>query len=323
MLDTLLALVPIFTLIGLGWLARQRILADVDLTALNLFVLYFAVPALLFKAAYDTNLAHLLYWPGILAFSTAIIINALLIILLLPRLFPGNQSEARTEGAIIRALNGTFSNLAYIGIPLITGLLGEQASAPLFALIITGNILIIAGTQVLIEALRLRQYPGSLGRQLARTLYRAVLINPVLIAPLIGMLLNYWAIPLWQPIDKTLSMLAPAAVPVALFTIGAGLHFSLPHRHRYEVGLVIGIKLIFHPIITLLCLWAFAITDPIWLTTAILLAAIPTGALGHVLAVRYGHFQRQSAQVIVLSTLLSIISLSIWAQLLTTLFPMG
>ncbi|MDX1692496.1 MAG: AEC family transporter, partial [Ketobacteraceae bacterium] len=56
MLIGLEAILPLFIIIGCGYLARRTLLDESMLPAVNVFVYYFAVPALLFRAAMEMSL---------------------------------------------------------------------------------------------------------------------------------------------------------------------------------------------------------------------------------------------------------------------------
>ena len=112
-------------------------------------------------------------------------------------------------------------------------------------------------------------------------------------------------------------MLAPAAIPVALFCLGASLQFRQIQTSLGELGWLIGIKLIIHPALTYLAFYLLGVTDPTWLVATVLLTALPTGALVHVVAMRYNLFEQASSQIVVFSTLTSMLTVTVWVSLMT------
>ena len=111
-------------------------------------------------------------------------------------------------------------------------------------------------------------------------------------------------------------MLAPAAIPVALFCLGASLQFSKTNIGYGELMWMIIVKLIIHPTITLLGFKLIGIEDAIWLLTAVLLSSLPTGALAHVVAMKFQVFEKETSQTLVFSTVFSLFTVSAWANLL-------
>lgn len=307
MTESLFAIIPLFTLIGLGYLARRTILDSSMLPALNLFVYYFAVPALLFNAARRQSLDDLFNAPALAAFVLGIILTATVAILGSRYFF---QCKTPTE-LVMRALNSVFANYAYMGIPLTFSLLGESAAT--ISIILAGNLLVIGGTQLCLEALR--QHSMSL-QQVWASLDRSLLRSPIFLATVFGLLASGFGLTLPQVMNTTLDMLAPAAIPVALFCLGASLQFRQIQTSLGELGWLIGVKLLVHPTLTYLACYLLGVTDPAWLVASVLLTALPTGALVHVVAMRYALFEQASSQIVVFSTLISILTVSFWVNLM-------
>lgn len=307
MTESLLAIIPLFTLIGLGYLARRTILNVAMLPALNLFVYYFAVPALLFNAARRQTLDELFNAPALAAFVLGIILTALIAILGSRYFF---NCKSPTE-LVMRGLNTVFANFAYMGIPLTFSLLGESAAT--ISIILAGNLLIIGGAQLCIEALR--QHSMSL-KQIWTTLDRSLLRSPIFLSTVLGLCASGFNLTLPKVITTTLDMLAPAAIPVALFCLGASLQFRHIQTSLSELGWLIAIKLWVHPALTYCTFYLLGVTDPAWLVATVLLTALPTGALVHVVAMRYDLFEQASSQIVVFSTLISLLSVTFWVSLM-------
>lgn len=307
MTASLIAIIPLFALIGLGYLARRTILDISMLPALNLFVYYFAVPALLFNAARRQTLDNLFNWPALAAFVLGIILTAIVAILGSRYLF---HCKAPTE-LVMRGLNSVFANFAYMGIPLTFSLLGESAAT--IGIILAGNLLIIGGAQLCIEALR--QHSMSL-KQIWNTLDRSLLRSPIFLSTVLGLFASGLDIQLPKVINTTLDMLAPAAIPVALFCLGASLQFRQIQTSFGELTWLIGIKLLIHPALTYLAFYLLGVSDPTWLVVTVLLTALPTGALVHVVAMRYDLFEQASSQIVVFSTLVSMLTVTFWVSVM-------
>lgn len=87
---------------------------------------------------------------------------------------------------------------------------------------------------------------------------------------------------------------------MALFCLGAGLQFNRGSVKVGELSGLIGIKLVLHPLITYLTFLLLGVDDRSWLLAAVLLTALPTGALAHVVALKYNTYATETAQVVVL-----------------------
>ena len=310
MLDSLLAIIPLFTLIGLGYVARHTLLDVRMLPALNQFVYYFAVPALLFNAARKQSLDSLFNLPALAAFSLGVVLTGVLTYALSRWVFACRDAE----GLVMRMLNTTFANYAYMGIPLTFGLLGEATHAATISIILAGNLLVIGGAQLLIEISRQSQFSWL---QVWRILDKSLLRSPIFVSTVLGLIASGVQLPLPKVMNSTLEMLAPAAIPVALFCLGASLQFKRTQTSVAEIATLISVKLIAHPALTWLAFVLIGVSDVIWLKATLLLFALPTGAVVHVIAMRYNAFEQSSSQLIVLSTLLSLLTVTLWASLLS------
>ncbi|MFM8736652.1 MAG: AEC family transporter, partial [Betaproteobacteria bacterium] len=131
---------------------------------------------------------------------------------------------------------------------------------------------------------------------------------------------------LWGPVDKAVGMLADAASPVALFTIGAVLFRSraasaepthtAPSSPALLLG-VVGIKLLLHPLLVWSgCLAARALGAPLsdlQVAAITLMAALPSASNVSMLAERYGANNGLVARIIMGSTTLAFITFTLWA----------
>ena len=154
------------------------------------------------------------------------------------------------------------------------------------------------------------------GNVALRVLDRSLLRNPVLLSTLLGLGCSAAGIILPDGLQGAIDLLAPSAIPVALFCLGAGLEFRSLGSHRLELGWLILVKLVLHPAITWSALMLFGYQDPNWLLPTVMLCALPTGTLVHVIASRYRVEAKQTSLLIVLSTSISGLSLWLWSGLL-------
>lgn len=308
MLTGLQAILPLFFIIGCGYVARRTVLNESMLPAINQFVYFFAVPALLFRAARQMSLEGILYWPGISGFLLGILLTLGVLLLANRWLMLGLKGEA----LIVHGMNATFANYAYMGIPLTFTLLGDKTGPVTVMIILLGNLLIIGGAHLAIETRR--QHRIEL-RSVGVILNNAIVRNPIFISTLLGLCFSLLNLPLPGVVTTAVGLLADAAIPVALFCLGAGLQFRALSSGKRLLCAVIAIKLICQPALTWLALWLLGVSDPIWLAATVLLSALPTGALAHVVALKYNSSARETSRTIVLSTLVSVVTVSVWVAL--------
>lgn len=304
------AVVPLFALILLGFIAgRQRLLGTAAVDCLNKFVVWMALPALLFQAMAKIQW-HELNQPGYLAgFSLAIGI-----VFVLSCLTERRRAVSLADRSI-EALASSYANAGFMGFPLCLMLFGpESLPAVVMATLLTACVL-FAVTLVLIEW----DLQGS--NQLRSTLRKvslSVLRNPLVAAPLAGLCIALpgWEIPM--ALDTFLSLLSAAASPCALVTIGLFLaQGTTTQRTPAVVWRIVLFKLVIHPALTYVMVFHIFSVPPLWASIAVILAALPVGTGPFMLAKLYDRAPAITSQAILISTLISLITVSLaihWLQ---------
>lgn len=301
---------PFFALVLLGYVAaRQGWMPLAAIPGLNTFVLFFALPCMLFRFGVTTDMAQLLQ-PAVWALHASVALFVVALTIALTR-----RGTMGWNDAAFGALVAAFPNTGFMGVPLLVGLLGVQASAPAIITILIDLVI----TSSLCIALSRLDGAGLAGARIAaRRALRGVLSNPMPWAILLGAWFSaaQWRLP--QPMQQSVWMLADAASPAALFTIGAVLaraHLVAPTQTRMvAVWPVVGIKLILHPALVLMGAWLFARMGwPIereTLTALVLVAALPSASNVSILAERFGADTGRIARIILLTTALAFITFS-------------
>jgi predicted permease len=303
------AVFPVFALILTGFIcARRGILNAAATESLNNFVVWLALPALLFQAMAQITWPEIDH-PGFLAAFTGGMMGTFL----LSFLFAGSARPAghRLADRSIEGLDAAYANTGFMGIPLCLAALGPGALVPaIIATILTACVL-FAGAIVLIEtdmreapdfATTLRKVGGSLAR------------NPLLVAPALGVaaaILHgtlHFALP--APILRFTGLLGGAASPCALVTIGLFLAQSQAARETSLIARLVTLKLLVHPAITfILAFWVFTM-PPLWAQSALILSALPIGTGPFMLAKLYNREAAITSRAILVSTVLSVVTVS-------------
>ena len=314
----------------LGYAAAQRrVLPESAIPGLNSFVLFFALPCMLFRFGASMPFARLIN-PGLMLtyLACALLMVLLTIVLTLRRGIEGSGVDLRD--AAFGALVAAFPNTGFMGVPLLVALLGDAAAGPaigtiLIDLIVTSSLCIaIAQAHSHLP----EQADDGVTRSqdtLARLLrsLRGAMTNPLPWAIGLGALAAASGIVLPGPLDQVIKMLGEAASPVALFTIGAVLWRSGQHSHHRTAARaylpIVVVKLVVHPLLVLaigLALRAAGIDVPAYgLMVIVLVAALPSASNVSLLAERYGADNGRVARIILATTALSFASftLAVWA----------
>jgi predicted permease len=294
---------PVFAIIGVGYLLGARgLLGAESSAALNLFVYWVALPALVFRAMASVDLERVLDAGFIVGFLGPVLLVWPLSTLAAGVLFRGGLSESTLHGA-----NAVLGNSGFMGIPLAITAYGEAAALPAILATVVNAAIIPCIAIALLEAERGRG--AGLGPAVAK-IGRALATNPMLLAPLLGLGWAATGVALPAPADTFTRILGAAAAPCALFAIGLFLVGKPQSEGRAEVGLIIATKLLVMPALTALTLFVLIPVDPLWATTGVLMAALPTGAGTFVLAQAYGVYVLRTSSAILWGTVLSVATLT-------------
>jgi malonate transporter and related proteins len=304
---------PFFALVLCGYLAaRQQVLPENAIPGLNSFVLFFALPCLLFRFGASTPVLELLNPAVLLVYLvSAILLVSFTVAVSLRRRVP-------LQDAAFAALVAAFPNTGFMGVPLLVALLGKSAAGPVICSVLT-DLVFTSSLCIAVSQLHGTAVHGArvaLGRALT-----GALSNPLPWSIALGALFSaqHWALP--TPLMVVVNMLADAASPVALFTIGAvlwraGQHAAgrTPVLDHLPVALV---KLLLHPLLVFaLGSAAVALGAPLsqfQLTVLTLAAALPSASNVSLLAERYGADNGRIARIIMASTVLAFGSFSLLA----------
>jgi len=310
MLNFLTVTFPFFALCLAGYAAtRVGWLTLPAVPGLNGFVLYFAVPCMLFRFGANTPVAELL---NPVVFGVYLVCALTMVT---ATIWITKRGVIGWNDASLGALVAAFPNTGFMGVPLLTALLGAASAGPAIATILV-DIVITSSLCVALSRLDGAGIDGA-GRAAKQALRRAA-SNPMPWAILLGTIASGFDIKLWEPLDQTVALLANAASPVALFTIGAVLARSqmtsahaMPKAH-YLPGTLL--KLFIHPVL-LWCLgtlvqWMGLPLDDFTLTCIVLVAALPSASNVSLLAERFGADNGRIARIILLTTVAAFFTFS-------------
>ncbi len=321
MLQILLITFPFFALVLCGYIAaRRRMLPLEAIAGLNSFVLFFALPCMLYRFGSTTPLAQLLDGGVFLVYLLcALVMVGFAVAVSLNRRIGWNDASF---GALVAA----FPNTGFMGVPLLVALLGPKAAGPA---ILTIAMDMVITTSLCIALSRLDGTDQHGASKAVKKALRGVATNPMPWAILLGALASAVRLELPAPVTQTIGLLADAASPVALFTIGAVLarsqmlmvaHGHAPIALRDYLPLA-AIKLLVHPLLVLL-VGSAAIQlglplDKFALTVLVLLAALPSASNVSLLAERFGADNGRIARIILVSTAAAFVTFSLAVTLLT------
>lgn len=301
---------PFFGLIALGYAAGKIWNRPQEgLEWLNLFLVYFALPALFFKLLAQTPFDELGRWSFILSttFSTY---TAFALSFAIGYLFTGG----RIDRATIQGIAGSYANVGYMGPGLTFAALGPAATVPTALIFCFDSALLFTLAPLLMgmaagEALKI-------GPLIVSVLKR-VFLHPFIMATIAGVIAAYFEADFPEAIDTILTYLSSAAAPTALFAMGVTVALRPLQAVPWELPGLVFIKLIVHPIVVWLTLGLVGDFDPMWVYTAILMAALPPALNVFIIARQYDVYVEQASSTVLVGTVVSVITLTTALYLVT------
>ncbi|XOV88607.1 MAG: AEC family transporter [Pseudomonadota bacterium] len=298
-------ILPVFGLVVFGFVAgRAGWIKPAAIEGLSAFVFTFAIPVMLFRAVATAELPSHVPLAFLLAYYGSTLV------LFLAALALGRQLKLTMLGASVFAMSATYSNVVLLGIPLVVATLGAEGTVPLFIIVSTHAAIMFVMTTLFAE---LRS--GSLASLPLQTV-KVLARNMIVVGLLAGLTLNLAGLSLPATLDNMAAYLGSAALPCAVFSMGASISLYRITGDLTRISLAVMLKNGVHPLLVWL------VCDPLlelpraWTAVAVVLAACPSGINAYLFANRYQAGVAATASVVVMSTLLSIPLMSLLLLLL-------
>jgi malonate transporter and related proteins len=309
MLAIVNVILPVFALITLGNLAvRFRLFPADGVRGLVLFVNNFATPCLLFNALAFSDFSETFNWGVILPFYVGAVTVFFIGMALATRVFGRNPGEG-----VASAFSATFTNTVLVGIPIISRAYGEGALPTVFSIIAFHASLLLTFGMLSMELVR---RDGAPLHKVLGVAFIRIIKNPLLWGIVFGIAANLLQIRLIEPAQAFVTMMAAAVTPAALFGLGGALNeYRLSENWAQALSMAL-LKLIVQPVIAWTIMVPILHVDHDVARYGVLLAAMPTGINAFVFATYYNRGVNIATNTILLSTVLSVVSISVWLYLL-------
>lgn len=282
-------LIQMLIYVAVGFIMhRAKLITKESSKALSNLLLYVILPCAIVNSFRIERTAQVMQEIGLsLLFSAAALVAAMGISRLFFRKRP------------IDSFGASFSNAGFMGIPLISSMLGSS------------SVCYIAGMVAMLNALQWTYGQRLLTGDRAKTSPKAILTSPIVLAFPIGLILFFTQLPLPDVVSGSLSAIAACNAPIAMVVLGVFLgqcrfRDIFLDRHAWQCSAV---RLVFIPLATLLI---FALIPAQWsgIRLALFLAACaPVGSNVAVYAQKLELDSSYASRAVCLSTLLSVFSM--------------
>ena len=309
MSSTLVALIPVFLIIALGWGLRRAGFPGEEVWPLAERLTYYLLfPALLVHSLGTASFSGFRVAPMAAALITTVLITSLALIALRSRL--GARGAAFTS-----VLQGAIRGSVYVGVAAAFGLWGSAglvlAAVAIAVLVPSVNLVSVAVLSRYAPA----PEPGPGAARTGATL-KALARNPLILACGAGILLNWSGLGIPPGLDQTVEILGRAALPLGLLAVGAGLELGAARGAGRQVIAACALKLVAMPLIAWGACLAFGV-EGLTAAVAILFTALPCAPAAFVLAREMGGDAPLMAAIIALSVVLAALTMPLMLGLLT------
>ena len=295
---------PVFLIIAVGYFAKKgKIINEVFVDVTSKFVFQVSLPVFIFLQISKLDLTQVFDVNQIIFITAGTFITYILIWI---GTIPFIKGPA-DKGAFIQ---GAFrGNYAIVGLALIKNLFGNdalgKASLILAFLLPVYNILAVIVLVV----------PKHQGKINIKTILQEIIFNPLILAVIIALPFSYWQIKIPDMFTVTGSYLAELALPLALIGIGGSLNLENLKRASTLAFTSSIIKIIILPaVLTLIALLSGYRNDDLGIM--FIAFACPTAIASFVMADVMGANSKLAGNIIMITTLGSVFTISIGILLL-------
>jgi predicted permease len=296
----------LFLLMFFGYiLGKIKVITSAGIEAFSKFIVKVALPAIIISGMIIPLTPEKLYKATyILMLSVATYGLAYIVAIISSKLLVKDKSE---RGVYSFAL--VFSNAGFMGYPVLQAMFGKEAIFYAAVYNMTFNILLYTLGIKLLDTGKNEKNKFSL----------KFLINPGIIASIIGFILFMAQLPLPQFLTGAINYVGSLCTPLSMITIGAMLS-SLPLKKMltgikvYEFSFI---RLLVLPILTVILLKIVLRVDDPWLIAVpVIVAGMPVASNTAMMAKEYGNNPEIASQTILVSTLFSCITIPLLTYLL-------
>lgn len=303
--------IPIFLVILLGYILRQKnFLTQEFVNISNKYVFSVALPVMLFLDVSAIDVRNDMN-PKFFIFCMTVTVFMFLASWGLSYLFIKDKTIV---GAFAQA--SVRGSAAILGMAFVMNICGEAGMTPLM---IVAAVPLFNMLSVIILVFCANNEPDT-KRDYGKIKNSIINIakNPIIIGILLGLISSLLNIKLPAFANKAATMIGNTATPIALLAIGGGFDTKQAITKLKPSLIATFIKLIFLPMIFLPLAYAFGFRDSEMVAVLIMLAS-PTTVSCYVMAKNMHNDDVLTADVIVLTTLISSVTLTLWIFILRTL----
>ncbi|MGL5655989.1 MAG: AEC family transporter [Fusobacteriaceae bacterium] len=301
MFDTILnSIMPVFFVIALGWFSGKKEIVSVEhKKAFADYVMMFSFPLHLFIESAKADPKSLLDVKVISSFTLALMGLYIISFIVQKYIFKYDSKKA-AQGSIVCS----FPNMAFMGIPILSSLIGPEALVSVAIGNVVTIVTLIPITTIILES---KDDSGSSLEVIKASLISCVK-KPLLIAPVLGIVFSVLQIEIPKVIFNSFELIGKSTSGVSLFSLGLVMA-SYRIVLSWQVFFNIFMKNILQPIIMGGLILLFNLKGGME-KEILILCSMPTATISTMFGLKYGISEVESSSSTILGTIFSIVTLS-------------
>ena len=312
------AVLPLIICMAAGYLFRRTKLVDEGFCRkCNTFCFKTFLPLMIFMNVYNSDLESAVQPGAFLFAAAAVLVIFAAAFLIIPRIVKkvsvdsaGSPVSAASRQAVL--IQCIFrSNFVIFGYQVVANVYGagEAAVASVMAAIVVPLYNVLA-------VITLEYFTNS--KNGLRPVILGIIKNPLIIGAVAALLFKLSGLTLPAPLHTGLSDMAAMATPLALVVVGGTFHFDALRRNAGALAIGTLGKIVVAPLVMVPIAAAFGFRDANLLSLVIVFAS-PAAVNSYTMAAAYGHDPELAGQLVVVTSVLSMVSVFGWIFLLRTL----
>ena len=306
------AVLPLIICMAAGYLFRRIKLVDEGFCRkCNTFCFKTFLPLMIFMNVYNSDLESAVQPGAFLFAAAAVLVIFAASFLLIPRIVrKGSVDSAASRQAVL--IQCIFrSNFVIFGYQVVANVYGagEAAVASVMAAIVVPLYNVLA-------VITLEYFTNS--KNGLRPVILGIIKNPLIIGAVAALLFKLSGLTLPAPLHTGLSDMAGMATPLALVVLGGTFHFDALRRNAGALAIGTLGKIVVAPLVMVPIAAALGFRDANLLSLVIVFAS-PAAVNSYTMAAAYGHDPELAGQLVVVTSVLSMVSVFGWIFLLRTL----
>ena len=311
-------IIVVFGVIAIAYAAAHFKLLDERVgDGLSDFVFVIAAPLLLFRTMVTADFHGTAPWSLWTTYFIGVIVAWAASDLAI-KLFFRRDNRA----GVVAGVSGAFSNLVFLGMPLMLGVFGQNGFA-ILSLIVAVHMPVMMAASITLHELAMRRDGVFKGEShwiaVIGSFFNSLLRNPFVLGILAGWIWRLLGLRMPDAADALIETLSGVAGPVALFAMGMGLKKFGISGNMAAAVVMSAIKLVLMPAVVLGAAWLIGL-PPFTAKIAVVAAALPAGVNSYLIATRFGTGQALASNSMVMATAFSALTLTLWVSVATRIF---